>query len=289
MFYPVSCPEHEKGDKNGIELHAHTTASDGYYTSGQLVCLACRQGIKYLAITDHDTTAGIAQALACGRQHSLEVIPGIELSTMHNHHEIHILGYYIDETSPQMRETLQVLTTARLDRARKIVTKLNSLGYPLRYEEVKRKATTTGSIGRPHIALALIDHGIVTSIEEAFQKLLNPGCPGYVPRFRLTPFEAIDLVREAGGVPVLAHPGVDFPAGILSTFVEAGLKGIEVFHPEHTQEVEEYYLQQARKMDLIITGGSDFHGHDACDLSYFGNMAVPEISIQHLKNQARSV
>ncbi len=264
------------------DLHLHTTASDGRYSPEKVVEFAYEKGVRVLAITDHDTTAGLSAAKKKTQEYGLDFIPGIELSTTYAKHEVHILGYYIDENNEEMQENLQEIAYSRISRVKKIVSKIKELGYPLTYEDVKKKSSS-GTIGRPHIALAMMDYGIINDVEEAFEKYLNPGCPAFVPRYRLTPQDAVLLITKAGGVPVLAHPGLDFPEHLLPELVSYGLKGIEVFHPSHSREIEENYYHQACHYELIITGGSDFHGHTKEDWQHFGEMRNPVKTIQYLK------
>lgn len=271
-----------------IDLHVHTTASDGAYSPHDLVALAHQKGIDCLSITDHDTTWGLSEALQAGQTYSLEIIPGLELSTVHGKTEIHILGYYFNPQSHILQVTLDLLADARYGRARKIVEKLNDLGHLIDFSEVRSKSTN-GTIGRPHVALVMIDHGIINSIEEGFDKYLSPGCPAYVPRLRLTPPEAIQLIRDSGGVPVLAHPGLGFPPELLPDFISQGLEGVEVFYPEHSREVIMHYSNQCRKYNLIMTGGSDFHGHQPEDLKGLGRMNVPSETIERLKTKAHEI
>lgn len=282
MFCKTSCHNLQPYK---IDLHVHTTASDGYYTPREVVKLAHTLGITHLAVTDHDTTAGVKEALAAGNEYGVEIIPGLELSTLYEEQEIHILGYHQSPASPVLQEPLGSLASLRVRRAEKIVKKLCEAGYPLTMDEVKKKSKT-GTLGRPHIALVLMDHGWVNSIEEGFAKFLNPGCPGFVSRVRISPLEAVSLIRKAGGVPVLAHPGGSFPADLWPFLLEAGLQGVEVYHPIHTAELQRKYLQIAEANQLVITGGSDFHGHDGQDLSYFGNMPIPPETIPKLKELA---
>lgn len=282
----MSCTKYYPHYDNGwkIELHVHTTASDGAYNPGKIVELAWEKGVRILAITDHDTTSGWEEAAGKTLQYPVMLIPGIELSTVHEDHEIHILGYYIDPDSDKLQNVLNLLTDARQNRACKIVEKLNKHGIDIAFEDVRKKGSPGGSLGRPHVALALIEQGLVNTVEEAFEKFLNPDRPGYVPRYKLAPYEAIALIKKAKGIPVLAHPGIDCPVELLPSFIEAGLLGIEVFHPQHTQEMEKEFLRLACERNLIVTGGSDFHGHEQDEWRYFGEMPVPAQSIEFFKS-----
>lgn len=264
------------------DLHVHTTASDGAYSPSQIVDLAWKKGISALAITDHDTITGLAEADRESNKYQLDFFPGIELSTIYEEHEMHILGYNIDWTNEKMMETVSLLQNARKSRIEKMIAKFSNLGIPLDINEVRRKSSAQ-NLGRVHLALALIDKGIVSSINEAFTKYLNPGCPAFVPRYKLTPFMALEIIKEAKGIPVLAHPGLANCDQLIPLLLEKGLQGIEVFHPRHTKDEELHYFKLAQKHNLIITGGSDFHGHEENELDNFGEMQVPFPSIQQLK------
>lgn len=282
MFYPGF--SHKNREK--IDLHVHTTASDGCYSPQEIREIAQKRKIKYLAFTDHDTTAGLSHCSVEVKEDSVQVIQGIELSTDLYNQEIHILGYFIDPGNKKLQDKLMLLRQSRAERADKIVNKLQNIGFEIRIGDVKRLAGSTASLGRPHVALALMEKGYVQSIAEAFQKYLSVGCPGYVGRMRITPFEAIELIEGANGVPVLAHPGIGFPAEALPSLIEAGLKGIEVYYPLHTAAQQEEYLTWAREYDLVVTGGSDFHGHEQSEWQFLGEMPVPAETIPRLKRLA---
>lgn len=282
MFSTIACRNDEPVK---MDLHVHTTASDGRLSPNQVVMLAAERGVRYLAITDHDTTAGLQEAMQMGDKAGVIVLPGIELSTLYREQEVHILGYFIDEKNPELQTKLLELKESRCKRTEKMVEKLKNLGYPVTMEEVRNKSRG-GVLGRPHLALVLQDHGIVSSVEEAFAKLLNPGRPGYVPRLRISPREAVSLISQAGGAAVLAHPGDDLPVEILPACLEAGLAGIEVYHPLHSPALQDYYQDMANKMQLVATGGSDFHGHDEGDWERFGAYTLPAATVLRLKNAA---
>lgn len=256
------------------DLHVHTRVSDGAYTPREVVKMARERSITILSITDHDTVAGLEEAKEAAEEYGVELVPGIELSTLAGESEIHILGYHLDPHNAELQKNLQTLSDARDTRAQLIVAKLNELGYTVTMAEVKAKAGSE-IIGRPHIALAMIDHGLIKSIDEGFARFLSPGGLAYVPRFRITPQEAIILIKNAGGAAVLAHPGLNFPARLLPELIATGLAGIEVNHPDNSLQIRDYYQRRAHEAGLLITGGSDFHGHDEGDFHYFGQMATP--------------
>lgn len=281
MYSSKSCPLLK------VDLHVHTTASDGAYRPSEVIRLAREKEIEYIAITDHDTTEGLAEALREGDVQKIKVFPGVEISTVYEEEEIHILGYFINTTNKALQLTLRKLTEARHNRARAMVKKLQELGYNVALEEVLARAGP-GAVGRPHIALVLMEKGYFTRVEEVFAQLLNPGCPAYVPRFKISPYKAVALIKGAEGVPVLAHPGENFPAGLLTELIETGLSGIEVYHPHHPPHLEKFYYELALQYGLLVTGGSDFHGHDPEELNEFGSVLLPSSFITRLLTAQRS-
>jgi len=236
-----------------IDLHAHSTASDGSYSPVELVRLAKKAGLKAVAVTDHDTTDGLAAALAASAELGVEVIPGVEISAQFTDDTMHILGYFLDFRSGRLAERLAVLKQARKDRNPRIIAKLNALGIAITMEQVER-LSGGGQVGRPHIARALLESGYVSSLQQAFDIYLRNGGKAYVPKYRFPPAEAMDMIREAKGVPVLAHP---FTLGLGSTGAlkkvlldlrAQGLAGVEVFYADHTPEQEALYLKLAREL-----------------------------------------
>jgi predicted metal-dependent phosphoesterase TrpH len=272
-----------------VDLHTHTTASDGTLTPAELVELALEYDLRLLAITDHDSTEGVADAIKRADGTSIEVWPGVEISTDVPQAEVHMLGYFVDVGNPEFQEILSRCRDSRVWRAQQMVAKLGALGMSLTFERV-RQIAGTGSIGRPHVAQALVEKGYVSSIKEAFDRYLNRNGPAYVERFKLSPVEAVQLIRKAGGMPVLAHPTYINPgegSGFdLSSFVheltQAGLVGIECHYGDYTPETIRQLLKIAREFDLIPTGGSDFHGRGihSADL---GAPIVPEESIERMR------
>lgn len=250
-----------------VDLHTHSNASDGTLSPQDLVCLARERGLKAIALTDHDTIDGLAEAVAAGLRLGVEVIPGVEISARHPGGSMHILGYFLDYENAGLDRRLAVLKQARKDRNPQIISKLNALGIPLTLEQVERYSGH-GQMGRPHIARALFEAGYVQSIQEAFDIYLGNQGKAYVSKFRFPPEEALDMIREARGVPVLSHPftlGLEHPEALREKLKELkalGLAGVEVYYPEHSPEQEALYLSLARELDLLITGGSDFHGEN---------------------------
>jgi len=267
----------------GIDLHIHTNFSDGTLSPEQVVKKAVELNLSAIAITDHDTTEGISPAIEEAKLTNIEVIPGIELNTHYYEQEIHILGYYFDYQGDYINEVLKKLQQNRVDRAKKIVEKLNRLGLNISYERVRGIASGP-SIGRPHIAEAMIEKNYVNSIEEAFDKYIGEDAPAYVPREKLTPFEAIDIIKKAKGVPILAHPGLLKDQSVIDELIYYGIMGIEVYHSKHDKNQTEYYTELALEKGLLMTGGSDSHGEEPLLL---GTIYVPEKVLSDLKKSRR--
>jgi hypothetical protein len=276
-----------------LDLHLHTTYSDGSRSPADVLALAKAAGVSALAITDHDTLDGLPEALEAGKALGIEVIPGIEISSRYEESELHVLGYFLDWHDPELLDRLARLRASRHRRNPRIIDKLNELGLALTYEEVKALARTD-AVGRPHIARVLMDKGYVTSAKEAFDRYLAEGAAAYVPRELPTPSEAIAWIRAARGLPVLAHPSwVNANgAGLLKlceSLKAAGLAGIEVHYSTHKPQQTADYLQIAKQLDLLVTGGSDFHGLTKPDIEVGvgrGNLTVPEKLLEPLKKAA---
>jgi len=275
-----------------IDLHTHTNASDGALSPVELVRLARERGLDVIAVTDHDTTAGIEEALAEGKALGLQVIPGIEMSADVPGAEVHIAGYFIDYKSPDLQNTLSILRQARVGRARAMVEKLAQLGVSLAWERVLELAGT-GSVGRPHIALAMLEKGHVATTGEAFARYLSRNGPAYVERYKLKPAEAVKFIRANAGLAALAHPIVEVYGGILGKSLNldellpelcaAGLAAMEVYYTGYTQEMIEQLLQVTNRYGLIPTGGSDFHGGAVLPQAVLGSISVPESSLEQLQ------
>ncbi len=269
-----------------VDLHLHTTASDGQFSPSELVAMALERDLLVIAITDHDTTTGIAEALEAARGTGLEVIPGVEISCDVPHKEVHLLGYYFDHHHPALQGKLRAMRDARLRRAKGMVAKLAALGFPLPWEMVAELAGD-GSIGRPHIAQAMLKMGYVASTGEAFDLYIGRNGPAYVERYKLSPLDAVSLVEEAQGLPVLAHPLK--VTHFLPELVEGGLVGLEVYYNGYSPEDIQELATLARKYDLIPTGGSDFHGPDVLDTVEVGDVRVPMESVERLRALAKKM
>lgn len=243
------------------DLHIHTTASDGRLSPGQVIEEAIRAGLSEIAITDHDTVDGLLDIYKNRRAvKQLAIIPGIEFSTDLPGHEVHILGYGIDIFSSILREQLARLLADRSTRAQKMVAKLNNLGYSIEYDRVLELSGKTSSIGRPHIARALLEKGYFSTISEVFAAVLDKNCPAYVPHYKMDIKTVLEVIKAAGGRSVLAHPGLIGGDCIVEDIINAGVDGLEAYHPTHNTKQISKYLAMAQKYNLLVTGGSDFHG-----------------------------
>jgi predicted metal-dependent phosphoesterase TrpH len=257
---------------NYIDLHVHSTASDGSYPPAEVVRQAKAGGLMAFALTDHDTVDGLAEAVAAGEGLGVEVIPGVEISAQCPGGTMHIVGLFIEYHDGLLDERLAVLKQARIERNPQIIAKLNAMNIPITMARVE-EISGGGQVGRPHIARALMEAGYVKSIQEAFDTYLRMGGKAYVSKFRFPPGQALAMIREAKGIPVLAHP---FTLNLGSAFAlrnrivelkDLGLAGLEVYYSEHTPEQEALYLKLAQELGLLISGGSDYHGQNKPEIT----------------------
>ncbi len=268
---------------NFIDLHCHTTASDGKLAPVDLVRLAAELGLRTIGVADHDTTDGIDEALAAGSTYGVEIIPAVELSCDVPEGELHMLGYFPAYHDPAFQTELQRLREGRVGRAEAMAQRLTELGYPVSFQRIQELAGD-GAIGRPHVAQALVESGHVASKSEAFDRLIGRNGPAYVERAKLEPADACRLIRRAGGLPVFAHPFIIRSDGqaleplpvaeSLPELVAAGLAGLEAYYPRYTSALTNRLLKLARHYDLLVTGGSDFHGDGNAGGS-LGSVYVP--------------
>lgn len=269
---------------NRIDLHIHSTASDGMFTPSELVGLALEKQMVVIAVTDHDTTAGVEEALAAARGTNLTVIPGVEINTtVPGNAELHILGYHIDCQYAPLQERLRALRESRRVRAQEMIDRLAEAGYPLAWDRLLELAGP-GSIGRPHIAQAMVEAHYVHTIEHAFRLYIGRGASAYVERDKLSPEDAIDLIRAAGGTPVLAHPSQVIER--LPSLVRAGLAGLEAYYYGYDPAERRFLAKLAEKHHLIATGGSDFHGPGITSAGDLGQIDVPESAVEGLNAYA---
>lgn len=271
-----------------VDLHTHTTASDGTLSPEALVHEAADAGLAGIGITDHDTINGVAAGLAAGEREGIIVVPGVEINTDFRSTEVHVLGYYIDIESPRLSEELQRLRDERFNRGKRIVERLNQLGMNISMERVQ-EISGGGAIGRPHVARAMVEAGYVSSVNSAFGKWLIRGTPAYVERYKLTPVQAIEIITEAGGVPILAHPGDAKCDDIIPDLVKAGLKGFEAAHTDHSSHQRKHYIKLARKYHVLATGGSDYHGPNEMKQFPVGHVTVDLDVVNALRELAPSL
>lgn len=278
-----------------IDLHIHSTASDGTFSAIEIVKMAFKLRLKAISITDHDTIDGATEAIQSGIPENLNFVPGIEISASPPEQfpcsgSFHILGYFIQLQNQSLNQTLKTLQEARKNRNPLIIQRLNDLGIDISINDIIVNASN-GQIGRPHIAKALISKGVVRTINEAFDTYLGKGKPAYVDKFRFTSEQAIDMILKAGGIPVLAHPVLIKPTNnqpieyLIEILKGMGLKGLEVYYSDHTELHVKQYSNIAKQFDLLETGGTDFHGNLKPDImigSGRGNMSIPDYLYQKL-------
>jgi len=273
-----------------IDLHCHSTFSDGTNTPEELVALAEAAGLTALALTDHDTTDGLERFINAGKNSSVETLRGIELSAEYGETPLHILGYGFDPSNATLQEALEWVREGRAARNFQIVEKLNTLGYDLTFEDVRRHSADD-LVGRPHFAAALIEKGHFKHKNKVFRQLLGKNCAAYVDRRRLKPAECLDVIRAAGGVSVVARPGQmrltrNKLRRLIKKLKEQGLDGLEVWHSSHPPHQVKAFGQICKEFDLVATGGTDFHGALTPDLSLgtgFGNLSVPDEVLEKLR------
>jgi len=276
-----------------IDLHTHSHFSDGTNTPEELVSLAEQGGLAALALTDHDTTDGLTRFMAAGARSAVQAVPGIELSAEFGEITFHILGYLFDPANAELQAALEWIREGRAERNIQILEKLNSLGYQLTHEDV-RKHAGDDLVGRPHFAAALIEKGHFKHKDKIFQQLLGKGKAAYADRRRLKPESCVELIRNAGGVAVIAHPGqMNLTSRSLRRLVkklkEHGLGGLEVWHPTHKPYQAAAFLRICEDFDLVATGGSDFHGGLTPDLTLgrgFGDLLIPDRALEQLRARA---
>ena len=251
-----------------LDLHIHTTASDGLLTPTQVVQLARKKGFSLIAVTDHDTMGGVAEALEAGKKYNVDVVPGVEISSGVTL-EVHMLGYGMSPDHPVMKAMMEDMRAARVERMERIIENLQKMGVPITVEEVE--AVAGGAIGRPHIAQVLIAHGLVPDVRTAFREYIGVGAKAYVERRKMTSEQVVANIRDAGGVPVLAHGGLLRISEVelnqwIDSMAKKGLMGLECYHNAHTPQMERLLRAAAERNGLLVTGGSDFHGASRPDV-----------------------
>lgn len=271
-----------------VDLHLHTTYSDGKDTPAELVGRAEALEFTTIAVTDHDTVAGVDEAVQAAAEGGtgLRVVPGVEISSFHVDREVHILGLFVDTHSEPLLKTLERARVAREERVHGIVAKLAELGVDLDAEEIFALAeSASGAVGRLHVAEVLIKQGVTKSVAQSFQKYLGPNSPAYVPKWYPEPADCCRLIHEAGGISVLAHPGEGMDRDFVVGLVHEGIRALEVFYPTYSSELTQRYLDLARELDLGVSGGSDCHGRRK-DSVLMGKIRLPEDVVQDLEARA---
>lgn len=277
-----------------IDLHTHSTASDGSLSPTELVRAAAKAGLAAVALTDHDTVQGVDEFLAAARELPIEAVPGVEISMQGPSSALHLVGLYLDHHNPELTRGLDRLQQARDNRNQAMIERFRELGIPLDLAEVAA-VSGGGLVGRPHFALALMARGLVHNPGEAFSRFLAAGKPAYVPKFRFEPQEAIHLIRAAGGAPILAHPGLVGMAWtsleeLVGRLKEMGLMGLEVYYTEHDGNITRRLKGLAARLRLLVSGGSDFHGQNKAGTRLGrgkGKLAVPLELLAPIKKAAR--
>ena len=265
-----------------VDLHLHTTASDGSFTPKELVVEAEEKGLAVIAVTDHDTVAGVEPALEASENREIKVIPGIEFTTYVDGQRVDILGYNLNYKNQDLLNIIDKLQNARQIRAQKILDKLSQFDINLDFNKLQDLAGDTG-IGRPHIARLMVQEGYVDNMQHAFDDYLEDGGPAYVPKYKLTPQEAVELITGAEGKVVLAHPGEIKNRELVKRLIQIeGLNGIEAYYSKHTKEQTQYYLNLAEKNDLFVTGGSDCHGPANEDKYLIGTVDIPSQVVNNI-------
>ena len=276
-----------------VDLHIHTVYSDGTYTPQAVVDTAIAAGLDAIAITDHDNVLAydIAKKYVKENNCNIEVLPGVEINTIKDNQEIHILGYFMDFENDDFKDMLKSQQTARIKQTEKIVQLLNKkANINVSFEQINSYVAEGGSIGRPHIAKAIVAAGGALGVVQAYAKYINDESNVYVQRETISPHDAVEVIYEAGGVPVLAHP-CDIPDAekLVKELMNYGLRGIEAYHRKHSAAMNEYYTTMAEKYNLIVTGGSDFHSPNPNNVVHLGKIFIPEWVYDNLRKEAENL
>ncbi len=266
-----------------VDLHMHTTHSDGFYSTSEIVYKAKELGLDAISITDHDSTNAIEEALVLGKELGIEIIPGVEISSEHNGKEVHILGYFFDHTNKEFARYLNFFREERIKRAERIVKKLEILGLHISFEDIIA-VSKNSAIGRPHIAQAMVNKGLVSSYYEAFNKYIGNGCPAHEKKVHLSPESAYKIITDAGGLSFIAHPGF-MPEEMLKELIESGVDGIEVYHPSHPPQKIKFYKGIVSEYYLLESGGSDYHGGQRKDDENFGKYYTTFAALDAMKKR----
>jgi 3',5'-nucleoside bisphosphate phosphatase len=266
------------------DLHLHTFFSDGTWSPEGLAAEAHRQGFSAIALTDHDSVEGCARAAEACATAGLEFVTGTELTAEQDGDEIHILGYLVDPLNERLLAEIRKFQSVRQNRIREMVARLNDMDVPLRADEVFELANCR-SPGRPHVARALVRAGLCGNLDEAFERFLKRNRPAWVPKFKMSATRAIELIHQAGGLAIMAHPGLNRCDDVIPPMVESGLDGIECFHTKHSTSTTEHYLELADRFHLLVTGGSDCHGTSK-GKPLIGSIKLPYQHLDKLRSRA---
>lgn len=266
------------------DLHLHTHFSDGTYSPEEVATQAAKHGLKAMALTDHDTMEGCERAAAACAERGIEFIPASELTAELDDIELHLIGYFLDPANEKLKQELAVFQRVRQQRIHEMAARLRQVGVPLQAESVFALANCRAP-GRPHVARALVQQRLCGNLDEAFERFLKKGKPAWVPKFKMSALQAIELIHQAGGLAVMAHPGLNRTDDIIPALVKAGMDGIECFHTKHSTSVTEHYLQIAEKHNLLVTGGSDCHGVSK-GRPLIGTIRIPYVYVERLKDAA---
>jgi 3',5'-nucleoside bisphosphate phosphatase len=281
----MTSPSTRTGHAGKIDLHSHSKASDGQYVAAEVAERAAASGVSVWALCDHDTVAGLADADAAARRLGIRLVPGIELSAFLDAKEIHLLGHFVDPEHETLRRFEDLLAAHRRVRMQQIIEKLAAVGVRISVADIE-KWSGGKTIGRPHVARAIVDTGAVATVKEAFDRYLGEGRPAHVQRYRLEAAEAVRLVRTAGGTLTVAHPGVSrLDRGDLIRLRQAGADGVEVHHLDHNPSVREKYLRIAEELDLVPTAGSDFHGEAIAPDRHLGGVTMAPEELARLESR----
>jgi len=264
-----------------VDLHMHTYYSDGYYSPYDIVKRAKESGLKIISITDHDGIGALEDAIAYGKDIGVEVIPGVEISTDIEDKEVHLLGYFLDIHNDELIKYLQFFRDERFQRARRIVKKLRNLGLNISIDDVIDQAKNS-AIGRPHIAFALLEKGLIANYHEAFNKYISDNGPAFEKKIHVSPRSALKLISDAGGLSFIAHPGY-MKESILLHLIHTGIDGIEVIHPSHNAHQIKFYRGIVNQYCLLESGGSDFHGGKKGDEDNFGKFRVSVRTVEAMR------
>ncbi|NOZ61515.1 MAG: PHP domain-containing protein [Calditrichaeota bacterium] len=270
---------------NRIDLHIHSNHSDGNLSVDKIFAHAQKMKLKAISITDHDNISALPAANKLSQKKGIEFVNGIEISARGNKQDMHLLGYLFNYNDKSLIDYIEFFKNERTKRAKKIIKNFNNLGFDLTFEDVLKAAGKNASIGRPHIAYALINKGLATSFQEIFRHFLGDGCSCWVPKFKITPQDAISLIKSAHGICVLAHPDREISDEEICSLAKVGLDGIETLHPKHTQEEVDHFRQIAREKNLLESGGSDCHAAPGNGV-HIGQLNVPYHFLEKMKERA---